>query len=79
MLYKFASILAGTTALSLEEITGDLNQDAHVIWDAYMEKEEYVYDWYEYVNETRKSPNGGTLHFLNVTSLSWLDKSKAYV
>ena len=78
MLYKFASILAGTAALSLEEITGDLNQEAHVIWDAYMEKEEDVFDYYEYETETRKSPNGGTLHFLNVTSLTWLDKSKQF-
>ena len=43
-----------------------------------MEKEEEVYDWFEVEDSTIKSINGGTIHFLNVTSQQWLDESKAY-
>ena len=43
-----------------------------------MEKEEDVYNWYEIKNSTMRSLNGGTIHFLNVTSQRWLDKTKAY-
>lgn len=77
MLYKLASLLAATAAAGLEEITDDFTQDSHKIWDSYMEKEEEVYDWF--VREPSiKSVNGGTLHFLNVTSLQWMDETKAY-
>lgn len=43
-----------------------------------MEKEEDVYNWFEIENSTIKSINGGTIHFLNVTSQQWLDESMAY-
>lgn len=43
-----------------------------------MEKEEDVYGWFEIENSTKRSLNGGTIHYLNVTSQTWLDESKAY-
>ena len=44
--------------------------------DDYLDKPEPVYNWTKYAEG--KSPNGGTVHYLNVTSLRWLDTSKAY-
>ena len=76
MLYKIASLLAATAAVELNEITDDFQQDAHEIWDSFMEKEEDVFDWFEIDNSTIKSVNGGTIHFLNVTTLNWLDETK---
>ena len=46
----------------------DIPLEAHEIWDAYMEKEEDVYNWFELEDASIKSLNGGTIHFLNVTS-----------
>ena len=77
MLLKIVSLLASTRAIDLNEVTDDFTQDAHLIWDTYMEKEEDVYDWFQIENSTRKSSNGGTIHFLNVTSQQWLDDTKA--
>lgn len=78
MLSKLLGLLAVTSAIGLEEITDDPSKDSHKIWDSYMEKEEEVYDWYWRETESIKSVNGGTIHFLNVTSLRWMDTSKAY-
>ena len=78
MIYKLTSFLAATIAFDLNEVTDDMTQDSHKIWDSYMEKEEEVYDWFEIENSTIKSINGGTIHYLNVTSQQWLDESKAY-
>lgn len=43
-----------------------------------MEKEEEVYNWFEMEDSTFTSVNGGTVHYLNVTSQKWLDETKAY-
>ena len=79
MLTKLLGFVAAASAIELNEIlrTDDLSLDAHEIWDSYMEKEEDVYDWFEYKNSSRKSVNGGTIHYLNVTSQTWLDESMA--
>ena len=79
MLTKLLGFVAAASAIELNEIlrTDDLSLDAHEIWDSYMEKEEDVYDWFEYKNSSRKSVNGGTIHYLNVTSQTWLDTSMA--
>lgn len=38
---------------------------------------EPVYKWEKLHNETYKTPFGSTVHILNVTSLEWLDTTKA--
>ena len=68
MLFKLASIIAATSAVGLDEVTDDFVKDSHNIWDSYMEKEEDVYDWFEVDTPAIKSLNGGTIHFINVTS-----------
>ena len=70
MFYKFTSMLAATAAMqNLNEVTdAEIPLEAHEIWDAYMEKEEDVYNWFELEDASIKSLNGGTIHFLNVTS-----------
>jgi len=78
MLNKISSILALTNAFGLNEVTDDVGIDTHQILDSFMEKEEDVYNWFEIENSTIKSINGGTIHFLNVTSQEWLDETKAY-
>jgi hypothetical protein len=42
--------------------------DIHSVLDSYMEREEPDYNWFEVADAQRRSPNGGTIHFLNVTS-----------
>ena len=56
MLKKLLGFVAAASAIDLDEIlrTDDLSLDAHEIWDSYMEKEEDVYDWFEYKNSSRK-------------------------
>ena len=84
MLYILASVFVTTTAMQifndpgLKEVTDGFTTDPHQILDSYMEKEEDVYNWYEIENSSIRSLNGGTIHYLNVTSQTWLDKSKAY-
>ena len=46
--------------------------------DDYVGSPEEVYKWRILANETRKTLFGNTLYVLNVTSLKWLDTSKAY-
>ena len=74
---KLAGFLASTFALDVIEVTDDFEKESHVIWDSYMEKEEPLYNWYEYEGTSIKSFHGGQIHFLNVTSQQWLDESKA--
>jgi len=46
--------------------------------DDYVNREESVYGW-KYLNETFKTVFGGQAHVLNVTTQTWLDKSRAGV
>lgn len=48
------------------------------VLDDYVAKDEEVYNWFEEENGTFKTFWGNTAHILNVTSQTWLDKSKAY-
>ena len=43
--------------------------------DDYLEKPEAVYNWTKYAESI--TPNGGRAHYLNVTSLTWLDTTFA--
>lgn len=45
--------------------------------DVYLNKVEPVYKWEKLHNETYKTVFGSTVYVLNVTSLEWLDVSKA--
>ena len=63
MLLKLTGILASALAIDLNEVTDDMIQDSHKIWDSYMEKEEPLYNWYEYEGTSIKSLHGGTIHF----------------
>jgi hypothetical protein len=47
------------------------------VLDDYVAKEEDVYNWYQEANGTFNTYFGNTAHILNVTSLTWLDESKA--
>lgn len=75
MIYKIANLLSVSAAVGLSEVSDYMSQPS---WDSFMEREEKVYNWFEYENSSIKSNNGGTIYFLNVTSLEWLDESKAY-
>lgn len=51
---------------------------AKVPLDEYVEKNEPSYKWEMLTDATFESDNGNTVYVMNVTSLDWLDTSRAY-
>jgi hypothetical protein len=66
MMYKLIALLCSCKALEL--LSQESDADIHSVLDSYMEREEPDYNWFEVADAQRRSPNGGTIHFLNVTS-----------
>ena len=72
---RLTSLICLSNAFELNQVS---DQDPHNILDQYLERDEPSYQWFEIENSTIRSLNGGTIHFLNVTSQQWLDESMAY-
>ena len=62
---KVISLIGLVNTYDLEQIS-DLGK--HNVLNEYLEREEPLYNWFEIENSLRKSANGGSIHFLNVTS-----------